>query len=98
MLDIVHIFNFFERHRSAAVDVKIRLQLPVPRVGHEIQPVEAQSRAVTAKLRVLAVHSGIPKMLRVGDADEWNLIELMLDRPHHVVHGGFDDEIHPAVG
>ena len=37
-------------------------------------------------------------MLGIGYADEWNLIELMFDRPNHVVHGAFDDEIHPAIG
>src|ERR1035441_3258449 len=36
-------------------------------------------------------------MLGVGNADEWNLIKLMFDGPHHVVHGGLDDEIHPAI-
>ena len=41
MLDVAHIFDLFERNCAAAVNVEIRLQLPVPRVRHEIEPVVA---------------------------------------------------------
>ncbi len=39
VLDVIHIFDFFQRHRTSAVNVEIWFQLPVPGVGHKIKPV-----------------------------------------------------------
>ena len=78
MLDVVHILDVLQRHRARAVDIEVRLQFPMPRVGHEIEPVFRDVQVVAAKLRILAIHGGVPQMLRVGDADERNGIELML--------------------
>ena len=39
MLDVVHILDVIERHGARAVDIEVRLQFPMPRIRHEIEPV-----------------------------------------------------------
>ena len=85
MLDVVHILDVFQRHRARAVDIEVRLQLPMPRVGHEIEPIFRDIGVFAAKLRIFAVHGGVPQMLCVGNSDERNRIELMFHRTDGIV-------------
>src|SRR5258707_15339805 len=95
MLDVVHVLDVFERHRTRPVNVEVWLQLPVPRVRDEVEPVSGDVGAVAAKFRILAVHGGIPQMLGIGNADKWNWIELMLHRANRIILRSIDNKVLP---
>ena len=92
LLDVDEVLGVFERHGAAAIDIEVGLELPVARVGEQIEPdghrlgVRGVRRARDAG--VLAVHGGVPEafaegggvVLRGAHVHERHAVELVFDR------------------
>ena len=78
-LNVDHVFDIFKRNRASRIQIEVGLQLPMARVGQDIEPELGLLTEAAFDHGILAVHGGTPEVLNGGDADERHLVELVLN-------------------
>src|SRR5258708_33847386 len=90
VLDVIHILDFFQRHRTSSVNVEIWFQLPVAGGGPQKKPEFFAGWVAPPQTPLIAPPGWVPRKLCVGATPQKNTDKKKFSPPHptdpHTLH------------